>query len=272
MREEEQSLMPNGKPDPAPPFQERAKREVRRAERLAERGQVGAAIESLQLAIQFGADRYTCYLRLARLYQTRKQWTEAVFAAEKAIAERPEHLSAREAIIALHLESRNYEQAIRASKALLKISPHHVPARDALGAAYIGLGDVQAAMRVANELIRLAPNNPTHHFTKALLCQHCKDVRLAVAEFEQVIALAPESEMADNAREHLDALDSFQLDHISLLATEDAVFRAKLVRETEMAAMERGFYLSEEGWQILQQMAMEQFAETDLPCKPTLYH
>src|SRR6266851_383332 len=117
-----------------------AAQEVRRAERLAERGNVAEAIASLNCAISLGADPYTCYLRQARLHQDRRQFHEAVSAAEKAIAEEPTRLSAREAIIAVHLESRDYKGAISASKALLKISPRHVPAHDALGAAYIGLG------------------------------------------------------------------------------------------------------------------------------------
>src|SRR5438128_1275453 len=60
----------------------RASRELRRAERLAESGRVAEAIKSLDSAIRLGADPYTCYLRQARLYQGRQQWSEAVSAAE----------------------------------------------------------------------------------------------------------------------------------------------------------------------------------------------
>ena len=55
-------------------------------ERSGFRRQVAEAIRTLDTAIQFGADPYVCYLRQARLYQTRQQLTEAVSAAEKAIA------------------------------------------------------------------------------------------------------------------------------------------------------------------------------------------
>src|SRR5262245_59706661 len=127
---------------------QRAARALRQAERLAERGQVEAAIQSDLRAMRYGADLYTCYLQRARLYQTSQRWEEAVGAAEKAIAEQPDRLSAREAVIALYLELRDYPRAVDASQALLKLAPRHLPARDALGAAYIGLGDVDAAMRV----------------------------------------------------------------------------------------------------------------------------
>lgn len=249
-----------------------AQRALRRAERCVERGQVDEAIQSLEMALEFGADRYSCYLRLARLYQMGRRWQEAVSAAEKAIAERPDRLSAREAVIALHLESRNYARAVDASKALLKLSPRHVPARDALGTAYIGLGDVEAAMRVANDLIRIDPHDPTHHFKKALLCQHRGEMRLAIEELERVLAMAPESDIAESARDQLDTLDTFQLEQILTLAVEDIVFRAKLLRDPDQAAVERGYYLSETGRYILHDMAAQGFPEIPADCRPSLYH
>lgn len=251
---------------------QRAARELRRAERFAKRGQVNEAIASLQQALQFGADRYTCYLQLARLYQAQGQWPEAVSAAEKAIAADPRQVPARETIIALYLEARNYERAIAASQELLKISPRHLPARDALGAAYIGVGDVDAAARVTNELIRLEPNNAAHHFTKALLCQHRGEVRMAVEEFCRVLDMAEGTELAACAREHLDAIDAFQINQILALAMDDPLFRLRVLQNPEQAIVERGFFLSESGQQILHTLAAQELAELTTECKTRLYH
>src|SRR5690348_13159226 len=110
-------------PPVSPETAGRGRREMRRAQRFADEGRVDEAIESLQAALRCGADRYTCYLRLARLYQTQQQLDEAVKAAENAIAEHPDKLSAREAAIALYLEARDYRRVVEASKALLKLSP-----------------------------------------------------------------------------------------------------------------------------------------------------
>lgn len=251
---------------------QRANREMRRAERLARNGQVPEAIESLLQALQYGADRYTCYLRLARLYQMRRQWPQAVHAAEMAIEVSPDKITAREAVIALYLECRDYTRAIEASIALLKLAPRHVPARDALGAAYIGLGDVEAAMRVANDLIRMDPTNPTHRFTKAHLCQHRGEIRLAVDEFERVIQFAPDTELAESARDQLDVLDSFQINQILLLATEDAVFRARLVQDPDFAPVERGYYLSETGRHALHELIGQGLDEITPSARPNLYN
>jgi len=251
---------------------QRAIKEIRRAEQFAERGDVPQAIQSLEQALHLGADRYTCYLRLARLYQTRQQWTEAVNAAEHAIAEDPDKLTAREAIISFHLENRDYDRAISASKALLKISPRHVPARDALGAAYLGLGDVDAALRVANDLIRIDPTNPAHRFTKAHLSQHRGEVGMAVEEFQKVILLAPESDVADSAREQLENLDAYQLNQILTLACDDTIFRVKLGQDVSSATSEKGFSLSDEGREALRDMITDGLPSTDTSSRASLYH
>lgn len=248
-----------------------AAQEMRKAERLAERGNVDEALATLDYAISLGADPYTCYLRQARLHQAQRHFGDAITAAEKAIAEQPERLSAREAIIALHLEARDYGRAIVASKALLKISPRHVPAHDALGAAYIGLGDTPAAIRVANELIRIDPNSPSHRFTKAHLAQHLDDIPTAVEEFQLVCELAPDSDLAENAMEQLQTLDAHQLHQVMTLAVEDTMFRCKLLRDCEDAVEERGYALSEIGKQMLHE-AVDGLEHLPLSWRATLYH
>jgi tetratricopeptide (TPR) repeat protein len=250
----------------------RALREIRRAEQYAAQGDLPQAIRSLEEALHLGADRYTCYLRLARLYQTRQQWPEAVSAAERAIEVEPAKLTAREAIITFHLENRDYERAIAASKALLKIAPRHVPARDALGAAYLGLGDLDAAMRVANDLIRIDPSSPSHRFTRAHLCQHRGEVRMAVEEFQRVIELSPDSEAADAARDQLESLDAFQLNQILTLACDDSVFRVKLEQDADNAIGEKGFSLSDAGRDALRDMVSDGLPSFGPTPRPSLYN
>jgi tetratricopeptide (TPR) repeat protein len=266
---EPQSQKTQSGPDAA---RARATRELRKAEKLAERGQVAEAIQSLDVAMRHGADRYTCYLRQSRLYQTCRRWDDAFTAAEKAIAEDPEKLSAREAVIALCLERRDYARAVDASKALLRIAPRHVPARDALGAAYIGLGDIHAAIRVTNDLIRLDPANAAHRFNKAHLCQHLGEVGAAIEEFERVVHLASDTELATAAMDQIEALDTFQIQQILTLGFEDAVFRARLLRDSTDAAASRGYTLSETGRSTLEQAVTDLLQ--DLPAAPRalLYH
>ena len=127
-------------------------------------------------------------------------------------------------------------------------------------------------MRVANDLIRLDPNDPMHHFKKALLCQHQTEVKLAVDEFERVVEMAPETELAESAREHLDVLDSYQLESIMALAMEDVVFRAKLIRDPNETAQERGYFLSYVGRDALQEMATQELPDFETGLRPQMYH
>ncbi len=257
---------------PMNPATRTASREIRRAEKLAQKGQWIEAIQLLDQAMALGADRYTCYLRQARLYQEGRQLQEALSVAEKAIAEAPQRLSAREAIIALHLAARNYELAASASKALLKISPRHVPARDALGAAYIALGNIEGAMRVATELIRLDPSNASHRFNRAHLYQHLGEVQLAIEEFEMVVAISNDPELISNSQEQIEALDALQIRQIVALAFEDSLFRMELLRNPAYAIHSKCYYLSDNGLALLQDNVIEHLASLGLSSRPTLYH
>ncbi len=240
---------------------QRASRAMRRAERCAERGQVAEAIASIEQALQFGADAYTCYLRLARLYQTQGQWNEAMLAAEKAIVEHPESVLAREAVVALCMESRDYARAVDASKALLRLHPRHVPARDALGAAYMGLGDVESAIRVADDLIRIDPTEASHRFKRGLLSEHQGDIPSAVSEFERVIDMTSDVDLAESARNQLDILDAYQINDILTLAMDDWTFRGNLFLTPGATVTDRGYRLSELGLERLQDIVREDFSE-----------
>ncbi|HSV74502.1 MAG TPA: tetratricopeptide repeat protein [Chthonomonadales bacterium] len=267
--------MPFGNANPgrtAASSSHRGIRALRKADRLARLGHVDEAIDVVQEAMRNGADRYTCFLRLARLYRTQQQFTRALSAAETAIAEFPERISAREALIALHLEARDYASAAHASQELLRVAPRHLPARDALGAAYIGMGDVQAAVRVANDLIRLDPQDPAHRFKKALLCQHQGAVRLAVIEFQRVLQMAPEEDMADGAREQLEALDGFQIGQIVALCEVDAGFRVRLLQDLDQAVEERGFFLSDAGRRALSDWCCEALERAQHLAHLRVYH
>ncbi len=245
---------------------------MRRADRLVERGKLREAISTLQSALRFGADPCTCHLRLAKVYQTRRQWPEALSAAEMAISADPARLAAREALITLCLDSRDYNQAIAASHAVLRMSPRHIGARDAIGAAYVGLGDLPAAMRMVNDLIRLDPSDAAHRLKKALLCQHQNEFELSVEEYERVIEMAPDTETAETARQQLDQIDGCQIQSIFALSAEDPLFRTKILHDVNQALRERGFHLSELGRLRLLEVCHSEWEEADLDWSPKRYH
>lgn len=245
---------------------------MKRAARLAERGRVQEAVATLDAAIAHGADPYTCYLQQSRIYQAERQWVEAMHAARKAVDENPAAVSAREAVIALLLETQDYHGAVDASKALIRIAPRYLPARDALGAAYVGLGDVPSAVRVANDMIRIDPNGAPHHFKKGLLCEYQGQNSLAIEEFARVADMAADPDLRHSAEEHLQALESTQASDIVALAVDDVVFRTALLQDAREAAMSRGFNMSETGWDALEDLVETFLAEIPPEWRPNLYH
>lgn len=262
----------DGSPVPRPRTLRPEERLRRRAERLAQSGDFSQAIVHLELAVAAGADASECYLRIAEHQRTLANLPEAMLAAEKSLALAPDRLSTYEAVAAIALEMGDYQRAIEVSNALIKLSPRHIPAYSALGAAYIQIGDVDAAMRVTNTLIRLDPESPSHHFKKALLCQHKNEVALAVHEFMQAIRMDPASPHAEAALEALETLDSFQLNHIITLAMEDAVFRAKMTRDPVNAVIERGFALSDFGNEALLELTQQLLLEQLPNLRPLRYN
>ena len=174
--------------------------------------------------------------------------------------------------MSLALERGDFPHAISTGRAILKAWPRHIGALDTLGAAYVQSGDVAAALRVANALIRIDPDAPVHHFKKALLCQHQSNVSQAVLEFTQAILLDPNGEHADDAREALENLDTYQLNQIVTLAIEDTVFRVKLTRDAVEAVEERGFFLSETGKQILNELSSRIVPDFCEPCRSMRYN
>jgi tetratricopeptide (TPR) repeat protein len=261
---------------PVPPRHRRilspSQRLLRRAERLAEQGRCAQAVASLERAIAAGADAYEAALRIAEQCRARQEWPYALLAAEKAVALAPKRLLAYEALTAIALEAGLYERAVQTSLLMLKLAPKHLPAHNALGVAYMQMGNLDAAMRTINTLIRLDPLSPAHHFKKGLLCQDKNEIGLAMQEFAEVIRLDRNGPYAEAAQEALDMLDTFQIDQIITLASEDIVFRAKLLRDTIEAVLERGFTLTENGMRALQELSMNLLPETTGPARLLHYN
>ena len=258
--------------EPQPQSHNRWHVEILRAEALAQGRKWSQAITCLKRAIRAGADPYRYGLRIAEHYRALERWKEALSFAEQAAALAPQEMPAYEAIVAIALETGKFERAIEACTALIKLNPRHLPAYTALGHAYMHLGVTDAAMRVTNILIRLDPATPSHHFKKALLCQHHGEVGLAVYELKRTIELDPGGPHADAAQNALQTLDAFQLEQIVTLAQEDRVFRTKLERDPENALNERGFALSDYGTQVLSEWVSHPFLAAQPHGRPMQYN
>ena len=184
----------------------------------------------------------------------------------------PDNRDLLESIAEVALEMGQPWKAIEYAQRLLRLCDKSLAARDVLGVAYLQLGRVNEALRMADQMVTISPMDPGHHFKKAVLFQQQGMLREALHEFLRVADLTPDTEMGDEARQAVEAMDSQQMRQIILLAAEDSVFRTKLRRDPLDASLERGFFLSEAGSCALQSLDLDGLAAYSGNASPAVYN
>ena len=235
----------------------RVSRLLKQASSHSERGLHDDAIKLIKQAMEIRPNDPRCCVQLASAYRAQNKISLAVGAMKMAAELDPGNSLIQEQLLQALVELERYDEAITIGKKVLKRLPKSLYARDVLGIAYLHKGKIDKALAVTNELIRLAPADPLHYFKKAVLLQQKGEVAMAMETFTKALEMDPEGEMADDAREAIAALDSYQLRQILTIAIEDTVFRAKLVLDPETASRERGFYLSSGGIMLLRQIDID---------------
>lgn len=227
---------------------------LRRVASLERQGMYDEAIQVLKQVMALAPNNPVHCVRLAELYRAQRKMAPAIQAMKQAIELDPCNPTPQEALLQMYVEVGEFDEAINGSKWLLKRHPRNVFALDVLGLAYLQKGLLDEALKVTTKLVHIDPLDSANHFKKAVLFQQKGDCARAIEEFTRVIEMDPEGEMSDDAREALAALDSYQLRQITTLAAEDRLFRAKLLRDPELAVQERGFVLSYAGMLALRQI------------------
>jgi len=230
---------------------------IKRATSLAQQGQYEEAIAQVKQAMAIFPADPKCSVQLANIYRAQNKIGPAIEAMKRAVDLDPSDSSTHEQLLQTLIELGRYDEAIGLSRKMLATFPRNLFARDVLGIAYLQQGKIDESLTVTNELIRLAPADPAHHFKKAVLLQQKGEIAPAMSAFTRALDMDPNGDMADDAREAIAALDSYQLRQIITIAVEDVVFRTKLLIDPESASMERGFLLSSSGITTLRQIDLE---------------
>lgn len=230
---------------------------LRRANTLAKRGLYDEAIAQVKEAMTLWPSEPKCSVQLASLYRAQNKIGPAVEAMKQAVELNPSDSTTQEQLLQILIELGRYDEAVSVGRRLLSKSPRNLFVRDVLGIAYLQQGKIEDSLRVTNELINLVPADPAHHFKKAVLLQQKGEIAQAMSSFTRSLEMDPNGDMADDAREAIAALDSYQLRQILTIAVEDVVFRTKLMMDPEAASLERGFLLSTSGVQTLRQIDLE---------------
>lgn len=227
---------------------------LRRVTTLERKGLYSEAVQALEKAMELVPDKASHCVRLAELYRAQCRMDDAIDALKRAIELDPGDPTTQEGLLQIYIETNRFDEAILESKQLIKRNPRSLFARDVLGAAYLQRGQLDKALLVAGEMIRLNPGDSTNHFKRAVIYHQKGNVSRAIEEFSRVVELNDDCDMSEAAREALLALDGYQLRQIAALACEDTLFYTKLLRDPEMAVLERGFVLSMSGQMMLRQV------------------
>lgn len=196
---------------------------------------------------------------------------EAVSTLEQLTQADPSNRSVSAQLVQLYLDLGRYDKVIDTGKKIIARAPREVRVRDLMGVAYLQMGMLDKALQVTNELVHLDPSDPGNHFKRAILFQQKGEIAQAMREFVRVVELDYDGEMAEEAHDAINWLDSYQIRQIVALATEDGLFRAKLARDADGASTERGFFLSDAGKMALRQIDFERLSEPGDWDRPT-YH
>ena len=230
---------------------------MRRANWLAQHGMYEEAIANIEKAIAICPQEPRCSVELANIYRAQKRMGPAIEAMRRAVELDPRNSTVQEQLLQTLVGLERYDEVISVSRELLERCPKNLYVRDVLSIAYLQQGMLDKALTVTNELIRLAPTDSAHYFKKAVLLQQKGEISQAMAQFTQALEMDPDGEMADDAREAIAALDSYQLRQILTIAIEDGVFKTKLTLDPESASQERGYLLSSGGISALRQIDLD---------------
>ncbi|MHB0997692.1 MAG: tetratricopeptide repeat protein [Armatimonadota bacterium] len=230
------------------------------------------AIKLLETKSKRVKNKTLLYKKLVELYKNQKMYDSAIRILKQAVETDPQNIHLKEMLLETFLELSRFDDAITESRELLRISPRNLSARDVLYFSYLHKGMLEKALQVTNELITLDPASPVNHYKKAFVHHEKGDIGAAIHELSRVLEMGPDEEMAEEVQDALEKLDTHQIQHIIMLAIEDFIFRTKLIRDPEAAALERGYYLSFSGMSMLKQIQFDELPEIYTDWKQRYYH
>lgn len=253
--------------------QARARRLVKKVETLVDAGRLPEAVACQSEVAALRPDDWGAFLRLGLLLRASRSLDGAVCALRRARCLNPDEHIAREMLMDTLLDARHWDEAIEEAQALMRVSPRSVYARDVLRVAYTQTGRLDKALHITGEMIGLSPAAPEHRMERAMLLYQQGYVQTAVPDLIRARELAlPGTDIHQAAAETLDALDEQQIQHVIVLAAEDARFCFALEDDLVAAVQARGFCLSDEGLARLRVMAAH-LIHSDIPARRArLYH
>lgn len=136
--------------------------------------------------------------------------------------ENPDDAKAHQALALVYLAQKKYDSAIRQFDIALKAAANSAPLHSDAGAAYLQIAknvsgetdgakffeNLDQSLRHLDLAISLAPEMPEPRFNRALCLEALFDSEHAKAAWDEYLSIDPNSKWADEARDHLEKLDT----------------------------------------------------------------
>ncbi|GBC98766.1 TPR repeat-containing protein YrrB [bacterium HR17] len=224
------------------------------AQILNEEGMPRRAIAVLRRGVSQAPNDPSLWIMLGYLLRGQGQFREALQYLQRGLELGNDSAELRELMAQICVELGLMEQAEEHLRKGLEKAPNHLGLLDSLAFIYIQQERFQDALPLILRALRIAPMDPLLQFKLAAVYQQLGKFADAAQAFRKVIALAPGTDLAEDAQELLDLMDSQQLEQVITLCMEDPVFRISLMRDPKGTLEARGFALSEASMEIVVNM------------------
>ena len=133
-----------------------------------------------------------------------------VAALMKKISENPNDVATLQQLGDLYFQTGDYETAGGWMEKILAVEPRNVTARLALGAALFNSLKATEAEKQWRQVLEIDPKNVEAHYDLGFmyLAQEPPDMAKVKAEWNEVIAIAPDSDIAKTVKQHLGSFDA----------------------------------------------------------------
>jgi putative PEP-CTERM system TPR-repeat lipoprotein len=156
-------------------------------------GKRDEALAPAELAVQSHAESAPAFFTLGRVQAARNQTDAAIAAYKEALRLNPRATGAQVALARLHLASGRSSESVGFAQDAVTADPSNPDARLALVRGLIARGELQRAEPEVARLSAQYPKSAAVHVQKGMLLGRKKDFVAARKEFDQALALDPNS-------------------------------------------------------------------------------
>ncbi|MFI5303154.1 MAG: tetratricopeptide repeat protein [Nitrospiria bacterium] len=107
-------------------------------------------------------------------------------------------------ISGVYFKQEKYQEAISELQKAVHIDPGYALAYRSLGEVYLKVGDENSALKSLEESSKLFPGDPLTHFKLGEIYLKNKLYPKADIEFKKVVSLVPDSDLAKEAKKHIE--------------------------------------------------------------------